>query len=276
MHHQNTYKYIIDFHGASHGNFLEYVINTWIYNGPKISKVFTDLGTCHLPRYDLDYLKHRMIKCEHYTEKQYNPIHSPEKIVRITVSTRLEKQIHMINLMHRPGDITLENSYKAIPPTVVNSPALLRNDWFGKLTDVTNSYKLDYEWRWPDVGAFEFPFECFYDLTKFYKTLQRCADFLEQKFVPDQVLYATWHEFIKMNQGAQCYAKSKKIVELALGNQDFDFDSNEYEQAFINVILGDTANICSGSLFTDSQYPTNTKQIWQCIQQHLDNFDSKF
>jgi hypothetical protein len=40
---------LIDFHGATHGHFLEYIINTWIYQGSRVDNVFTELGTCHNP-----------------------------------------------------------------------------------------------------------------------------------------------------------------------------------------------------------------------------------
>jgi hypothetical protein len=273
--HIKKYKYLIDFHGASHGHFLEYVINTWIYNGPRVPRVFTELGTSHLPKQNPDYQANCMIKCGHYTEYQVvqDP---PEKIVRITVDTKVGQQIHMVNVMHRAGDITLETSYKLIPSDVLDMPALLRTNWFSKLTDAENLYKLDYKWRWPNTDAFEFPMKNLYDLTLFYQTLQRCADFLEQKFTPDQELYTTWQQFIDMNQGLQCYKKSKKIVELALANQDFEFDSNESEQALINAILTNTVNMYDGPLFNDNLYPTNTMQIWQCIQAHLKEFDNKY
>jgi hypothetical protein len=118
--------------------------------------------------------------------------------------------------------------------------------------------------------------ENLYELTAFYQTLQECAAFLEQKFTPDQELCTVWQKFIEMNQGLQCYKKSKQIVELALTDQDFVFDSNESEQALINVILTTTVNLYDGPLFNNNTYPTNTKQFWQYIQRHLNEFDSKF
>ena len=38
----------IDFHGSTHGHFLEYVINAWIMGMPRESQsVFTNTGACH-------------------------------------------------------------------------------------------------------------------------------------------------------------------------------------------------------------------------------------
>lgn len=272
---RRDFKYVIDFHGASHGHFLEYVINTWIYNGPRATEVFTDLGTSHLPRLDPAYQQSRMIKCGHYTELKIDQT-VPEKVVRVTVNEKASQQIHMVNVMYRVGDVTLDGSYKLIPPDVVNTPALLRTNWFSKLTDIENTYKLDHTWRWPESESFEFPMKSLYTITEFYETLQCCASFLGQKFTPDQELSRVWNEFVGKNQGLQCYKKSNKIVELALANQDFEFESSAPEQALINSILITTVNLYDGPLFEDNIYPTNTKQIWQCIQQHLDKFDSKY
>lgn len=272
---RKDFKYLIDFRGASHGHFLEYVINTWIYNGPKVLEVFTDLGTSHLPRLDSDYQQSCMIKCGHYSELNIEQT-VPEKVVRVTVNEKVSQQIHMVNVMYRVGDVTLKGSYKRIPSDVVNTPVLLRTNWFSKLTDIENTYKLDHTWYWPEIESFEFPMKACYDITEFYQTLQNCADFLGQKFTPDQELCRVWNKFVEQNQGLHCYKKSKKIVELSLADEDFEFDSNAAEQALINTILTTTVNLYDGPLFEDNTYPTNTKQIWQCIQHHLDKFDTKY
>jgi hypothetical protein len=64
---------------------------------------------------------------------------------------------------------------------------------------------LDYEWRWPDVEAFEFPMENLYDLSMLYQTMYGCASYLEQRFVPDQELYKIWQQFMDLNQGVQTF-----------------------------------------------------------------------
>jgi hypothetical protein len=272
---RKDFNYVIDFHGASHGHFLEYLINTWIYNGPRVPRVFTDLGTSHMPRLDPDYRDGCMIKCNHYTELNIeNSV--PEKIVRISIDDQPSQWIHMVNVMYRVGDVSLEKSYTRIPSEVVKSPSSLRTNWFSKLTDAENTYKIDYEWRWPESDAFYFPMHHLYDLTALYQTMNQCAAFLEQKFTPDQEFCKVWKEFVEFNQGLQCYQRSKKIVEMAFENKDFEFEAIEPEQALINVLLATTVNMHDGTLFTDDQYPTNTKQLWTIIKTHLDEFDNKF
>ena len=92
---------ILDFHGASHGHFLEYLINTWIYNGPRVKQVFTELGSSHNPQQDKFYVESKMIKCGHFTEMDLQRKTLPNKIVRITLPTTVGRWIHMVNLFSR-------------------------------------------------------------------------------------------------------------------------------------------------------------------------------
>jgi hypothetical protein len=217
-----------------------------------------------------------MIKCGHFSEKQLFLNSTPEKIVRITLDTDVGKWIHTVNVMHRAGDITLTESYKVIPVSTLSSPSTLRTDWFSKLTDYESSYKIDHVWQWADVTDFKFPMEDLYDFFKLYQTMLACANYLEQKFTPDKEFYLVWEKFIKLNQGVQAYNKIKKILELTLSQTDYEFDTTEYEQALINVMLTKTVGMFDGPVFTDDSYPTNTREIWNQVSQHLISFDSKF
>jgi hypothetical protein len=266
---------IIDFRGATHGHFLEYVINSWIFGGPRVTQVFTELGTSHRPGQDNRYLHSRLIKCGHFTESSIDRS-CPKKIIQINVKTPVGRWIHMINVMYRAGDIALPNSYKCIPEDIVSSPAKLRMNWFSKFRDEENSYPLDHVWNWPEVNGFDFPMENLYDLSAFYKTLHECAAYLEQKFTPDHELYTIWKKFMQLNQGIQIYNKSKQIAELALGQENYKFSSVEPEQALTNVLLSETVGIHDGPMFTNDVYPTNTIEIWKSVKDHLDNFDNRF
>lgn len=273
---------IIDFHSASHGHFLEYVINCWIYNGHRIDQPLTDLGTATSILSNARYQDSRMIHCNHFTQRLYPPINRPrlkmrpKKIVRINVSTTAGKWILMINSMYRIGDISLPGSYKVIPDHILSSPAKLRMDWFSKFVDDENRYDPDHPWEWSDITAFDFPMESIFDLSTFYHTLSECAVYLEQKFRPDHELYTVWKKFMLMNQGVQIYNKSKQIADLVLGQENHEFDSIEPEQALINVLLSRAVGIHDGPMFTDDIYATNTTEIWKLVKEHLDNFDNRF
>ena len=268
-------KNVIDFHGASHGHFLEYVINTWIYNGPRVPEVFTDLGTSHLPQKNQEYLLNRQIACGHYTEKNL-PLPRPSKIIRITLDSQTAQLIHTINVIHRIGDITFDKQLNEIPNDVRQSPCKLRNNIYSKLTEYHNGYKIDYKWKWGDVLSFDFDMENLYELRKFYQSLTNCAEYLEQKFVPDHELSVVWKKFIDLNQGLQAYRKSTRALNLAFKQQNEKIELSITEQAMLNVLLSQTLNVYDAPMFVEDNYPLTTIEIWNQIQCHLDEFDNKF
>jgi len=268
-------KILLDFHGASHGHFLEYLINTWIFDGHRVDKIFTDLGTSHGAQKDSLYRKSKKIHCDHYTE--YNNAHeTPCKIIRISVDTISARLIHMINVMYRIGDIGLEKSYSLLPVEVQNNPAKLRNEWFSKLSDTDHGYNLDLQWRWTDRPAFFFPMENLYACVDLYRTMQDCAKFLDLKFSPDKELYQIWQQFIEGNQGLRAYKNSKIIVDRVMGQIDYDFEASIPEQALINLLLTQTVGLFDGPLFDQDSYPCNTLEIWKYVDHHLTTFDRRF
>lgn len=264
---------LIDFHGASHGHFLEYLINSWIYNGPRVDKVFTEPGTSHMPGRDKRYVSSRKIHCGHFSEEIRRGPSSPGKLVRITVDSEWGKWIHVINIMHRIGDITLEKSYSLIPDQVVASPAKLRNEWFDKLSRDDYSQII---WKWPEFSFFEFPMESLYNCFDLYRTMHDCAKFLELKFSPDVEFYQVWQEFLEKNQGLQIYNSSQKIISCALGKISMDFQASVPEQALINLMLSKAVGMYDGALFENDQYPTNTLEMWEHINYYQETYDSRF
>lgn len=265
----------LDFFSGAHGHFLEYVINTWIFKGPRMPNIFTKLGTCHLPGRNLNYIAQRAVAAEHYTE--YNISQNiPIKLVRITINHDWTNWIYQINVMSRAGDMPLEKKLTSTPESVRNSPNKFRNEWYAKFNLSGFGYQQPGHWRWPDVSSFEFCMESLFDLVEFYNELYRLSEFLEEKFVPDQELTDLLEEFLIKNQGWQCYKKSKHIVHHALVGNNIEFHSDEMSQALINTLLSRTIGVCDGKLFDHDDYPTNTAQLRECIDLHLKTFSHRF
>ena len=40
-------RYLLDFWDGPHGHFLEYVINCWIFDCPRVPNLFTHTRACH-------------------------------------------------------------------------------------------------------------------------------------------------------------------------------------------------------------------------------------
>lgn len=265
----------LDFFSGSHGHFLEYVINTWLFKGPRVTNIFTTLGSSHMIRRNADYMDHRIIVADHYSEFN-RPCKLPSKIVRITINQDWANWIYQINVLARAGDIPLEKKLELTSETVRNTPQALRNEWYAKFTQSDHMYTLPGNWNFPEVLAYDFPMESLFDHTEFYKELYRLSSYLEITFTPDQELADLLTEFWSKNQGWNHYVQAKQIVSDVLTGVDNTFASNTISQALINSLLSNAVGIFDGELFDSDSYPLDTKTIWAIVEHHLKTFDSKF
>jgi hypothetical protein len=265
----------IDFYSGSHGHFLEYVINTWLFKGPRVSNIFTNLGASHLIRKDQKYMSKRLAIANHYSEFN-KPIEDPSSVIRISVNNQWANYIYQINVMARAGDIPLAKKIKAIPVEVLNNTVLLRNQWYSKFNILECGYNLPQNWRWNNIPSFDFPMESLFDVKEFYQTLYKLGRFLQITFVPDIELSTLLKNFLDKNQGWQYYKQAENIVCNALNGNSVEFTSDEILQALINSLLTRTVGLFDGNLFAQRDYPTNTIEIWDAVNQHLKMFDRKF
>jgi len=94
----------IDFFGGLHGNFLELIINTFVFKQKyNLSKtLFTSTGACHTKNNNRDYMKSRQILANHYS---YNniPFSSDDKVIRIVCESN-NMLIAITNSFLRAGD----------------------------------------------------------------------------------------------------------------------------------------------------------------------------
>lgn len=268
-------KVLIDFAGAAHGHFLEYVINSWIGQRFRVEKIFTELGTCHLPEKNINYVSNRMVVCGHFSEHNKN-VPAPDKLIRITVDSEKALWVYRLNLLYRPGDIGLDKNIEQMNLQSKDSTVDMRQNVYAKLVDLESAAQHNFEWKWVNAPCYEFPMCSMFDQAKFYQSLTNCAKFLNQRFIPDLELAKVWHEFIELNQGYQIYKKSKFIVENALSQQMYQFETTPIEQGAVNAMLTNILGICDGPLFEHETYPNNTIDVWEAIDKYLKDFDNRF
>jgi hypothetical protein len=265
----------LDFFSGSHGHFLEYVINTWLFKGPRVQNIFTAQGACHGIRKDQKYMQHRVIESAHYSEFGVE-LTNPSKLIRISINQNWTNWIYQINVMARAGDIPLEKKIIQMPESVRSESKEFRNNWYAKFNFASNGYNCPGNWIRSDIHAFDFPMESLFDPVNFYTELYKLAAFLETTFVPDQELSMLLDEFLYQNQGWQYYTKSKHLATAAFAGKKIDFASDEILQAMINSILSSTVGVFDGKLFNNNDYPTNTLEISELVSQHLQTFDQRF
>lgn len=260
----------IDFHGSTHGHFLEYVSNVYIMQtNPGAGELFNANGAAHAV--DDDYSKNRIIKCGHYSSNNIN-FKDNDCVIRITIDSNNDREffIAFTNAIYRAGDVGFDQHLLATPDDIRQDPVAHRNNWYSKINERNLYMSLYGEFKKLSNPVFEFPFESFYIFPEFCKSLDQLATFLGQGFFPDQSLFTIWKKFIGLNQGIASYNKCNTILENIFANHDMTIDCTVIEQAWINYNLSKMCRMYNGSMFKHEQFPTNTQDIYQEVEQHLE------
>jgi hypothetical protein len=262
----------IDFHGSTHGHFLEYVANVYIMQtAPSRTSIFKPpTYTAHSP--DNYYLQSRIIECGHFSNPVYKLSISPtDTIIRIKLDSSKDNMffIALTNLMHKAGDIGVENQQLLIPQDIRSCLVSLRNNWYSKFNE--RELYASYYTNFPSINnkVFEFTFESFFSFKDFCTELSKLAKFLNQMFYPDQSLYNLWTNFISVNQGWQSYVKCNFLLDAMLSNQSVAIDCTVIEQGWINYNLSKICQLFDGPVFDQDVYPKNAMEVYALIQEHL-------
>lgn len=262
----------LDFYSGSHGHFLEYVINAYIFDVPKVDNIFTSLGTSHLIRQNFNYMDKRIVEARHYSEFNISPGDKIDNVIRITVDSLMERICYQINVNSRAGDIPAEKKNLSIPDIVLFKTANLRKNYYSKYIDVDMGYQIPKSDSWildTDKSAFEFPMSSMYNLFDFYKILSQLADYLQQTFNPDLSLYKTWQKFVDFNHGLQSWNKCQILFNNIISMKAMDFLLETHEEALLNLLFSETFKLYDGPLHDLDVWPTNTLDIYKIIEKHL-------
>lgn len=262
----------IDFHGSTHGHFLEYVSNVYIMQTPPSNRSIFKPPTYSAHNPDETYINGKIIECGHYSSKMYDLTLDPnDTVIRIQLDPNDDNLFYVAlsNLMHKAGDIGFEQQMLSLPDHVKNNTARVRNDWYSKINE-RNKYADHYkDFVKVNNPTFDFSFRSFFSFTEFCAQLSELSKFLNQTFYPDKSLYDLWSVFIQVNQGWQSYIKCNNLLVDILSGQTTQIDCTSLEQAWINFNLSKICRLHDGILFNQEDYPSDTRLIHNLVQQHL-------
>lgn len=264
----------LDYFSGSHGMFLEYVINSWIFDGPRVANPFTDLGTSHRIYFDAAYQNNKQITANHWTEFDQS-IDRLDKMVCISINSFKGQCCYQINVDIRAGDLLVIRK-PSVPADILASPRLLRNDFYAKFVDSSDGYGLPGKWKYSHVDSFYFRMESLYDMIDFYAELRQLASFLDRVFRPDQDLVTVWNKFIEKNHGLVMWNKCHNILKQSLSGYHADIDLDTREQSLLNAMITRCIGLADGDLFEYDQYPGNTTMIRNQIEHYLKTFHQRF
>jgi hypothetical protein len=267
--------YLIDFWGGSHGHFLEYVVNCWIFGIPRVENLFNENGACHGAKGNREYQHKSFVRCGHYSQFDV-PIDHNNKVIRIIIDDFLGYCCYQINVIHRAGDIPKSQKELFIPADTRNNPVALRMDYYSKFMMDEHGWPIPDRWKFQDCEILEINMVDLYDFVSFMSLLRKIADFFKSTFVPDSELVAVWQEFMHKNQGWNTWILCKEILKDIISGNERIIDLEIEQQALLNVMLSKICSLHDGKLFFDTIYPNNTIVIHEIINEHLTNFDSRF
>jgi hypothetical protein len=275
----------IDFFGGTHGNFLELLINLFIYqidfNQPKF---FNKNGSCHLKNENSNYVP--KIKCDHYS--YFNlPFNHDDLVIEIHCSNDFMLPA-LVNSFLRAGDevidisnleigtikklASLPKASKFLKDIIDDhgiqdnySRSLIRNYFYSKF-DIPE-YSIDLFNTFNHVGKkLIFPFSAFFDYEELCLNLNKCAFFLEQNFYPSDHTYQVWKEFIRLNQGYDSYKKCKEAMHAILAGDSMDISSfNLIEEAWLIYKVSRIFRLFDHPLLNVDQFVSNTKDFSKII-----------
>ena len=273
----------LDFAPGLHGHFLEYVINHYIFRGMKLDNIFQSSGAVDRINVYTEYQNSKAVHCGHYSSLEYPWDTGTEKVIFIRHDPGLDFVL-LTNIYHRCHPVAASQfdvdaeKIKQYHSDFMLSDATkdwqLKNNWFAKLSerhfDLTNCYPQ------VDLSVFEFDFACFFDFVKFVKELQRVSEFVNLTFVYDSSLYDLWEEFLNRNQGYKLYTEANNIVSHACADRLCVIPNDWKLHAYLNYAMSKSFRLCDGVLHSDRPYPTDARELYKIITQHLEEFDNRF
>ena len=269
----------LDFAPGLHGHFLEYVTNRYIYDVNEIEDLFMSSGAVDRIKVLEDYQKTKTVACGHYSSYKHDYDKSCTQHVFIKHNPDLDI-ILLTNIYHRCFDIKAYD-YDAQKIIEFHRSVMsggedweLKNNWYAKLVERHFDQTLMYTPG--DLPTFNFDFACFFDFTKFVYELQKLSQFLNMTLRYDVSLYALWCEFMKRNQGYNLYTQANEILSFAYGNKQLEIPDDWKLHAYLNFVLTNSFRIFDGQLHSDKKYPTDTCELYNIIQHHLNEFDKRF
>jgi hypothetical protein len=277
----------IDFDPGSHGHFLEYICNKYIFNVSVSNSPFFKNGSVHAINLDTEYQNNKQITSGHYTS--LNRVLKENKVVYIKHNPKFDL-ILLNNIFHRcysnnndyvdgnridfDTDFILKwNSDIILKDNSTQNSSILKENVYAKLIERTHFQPSNVSH--PGKEVFNFNFGSFFNLTDFLLELQQLSQFLNHVLTISPDLIKDWHMFIKKNQGYQTYQRVNYLIEKIMSNQYEPIEDNFLIHAGINMYLTQIARLYDTELHELVTYPTDTQQVYKILLKHFIEYDKE-
>jgi hypothetical protein len=278
----------IDFFGGTHGNFLELLINLFIYqiDFSGESDLFNKNGACHLKNANPLYVP--KIKCGHYS--YFNrPFSTDDLVIEIHCDDDFMLPA-LVNSLTRAGNESIDIANLEIGTikklaSLAKANQLLKDivDTDGEHENYNRSVIRNYFYSKFDISEYGidlfnnfkhtgkkliFPFGAFFDYEDLCFNLNKCAFFLDMNFYPTDVTYKLWKKFISVNQGYQSYQRCKNAMYCTLSEKFMDIsDFNLIEESWLLYRISRIFRCYNNPLINSDQFVKNTIELSQITYQ---------
>lgn len=219
---------LLDFFPGTNGNFLEYIINTFIFDIESVDDPFTDLYTVKCANFSEEYHRTRKCLATHWTALEVNySLDIQNRLIRIIVDPDdlVSKLIHRINHVYRVGDVP----FMSVSNDVKQDDFLLRTQLqheFSKLRDLV-------PWRPHNGPTLEINFMDFYERDKFLEMLHSIAVFLGRSPRKISAALPYYETYIKHNHGWIFYNRAVDFINRSIFANHPPEELNLVEQAVV-------------------------------------------
>jgi hypothetical protein len=299
----------IDYYGGSHGNFLAYILNRYIFKIPSANfNPINALGASHYKTSEYEIKK--IVFAEHYSFRpepknvNFSMPGKDDTVIQIQIDSdnlytvfynaivrggnfgldiktpekdtlkKLDELIEKSN-SHKTSDYkysAFKNQIIKDHGVQINYPrSIIRNYYYANL------YESDFflipanNFLNYDVKEkLTFPVNSFMSFDLFVRELEKISiKLINQPFHLESSLNEIYNEFSEKNSGLISSNKCNIILEHILAGHDFEFNANILEEACINYNITQKFDIHSGIDCFSDSYPTNTKIIYDQIMEKI-------
>lgn len=259
----------LDFHGGSHGSFLEYVLNVYVMGRPALEhSVFNEHGACHGMFLNQDYEQNKSVHSGHWSQMEHWPCNDHDPIIRIAIDKAVDDLLFVwqVNRWYRAGNVPFDDKFSSLPPEVLQSNQAMRTVFYYRLSSLA-SLDSTFSQR-PNNPIFHFHFDWFFSYDKFVQGIREIAAFLQLPNCIDGSLESLWQEFIALNQGWQSLTRCQQALVEILDRSNEPIILKTYEEAWLIVKLVERLGIDRETLTSVPIFPQVAKRIHDLCTMH--------
>lgn len=219
---------LLDFAPGTNGNFLEYIINRFMFGVTTPDNPFTDLYTVKCSHFPQPYHRERRCLELHWSSTRVDyTSNAGTKLIRIAVPEEdyVARLLYRINQVYRAADVPLF----AYSDEIKSQPYTLRK----YLHFEFNLLQQSLPWNPHPGPILEIYFIDFYDQTRFLNMLKTIAEFAGSEVSEFDACLPYYKTFLENNHGWVFYNRALQYMNQTILSDGAPTELNTVEEAIV-------------------------------------------